>query len=48
MVVEAVSRIARCSTGVNLRVIYIGITHIMQLRMCVIKIVTFKGGHLMW
>ena len=45
MVVEAVSRIALCSTGVNLRVIYIGVAPIMQLR-TIIKIVTFKGGHL--
>ena len=26
----------------------IGVAHNMQLRMCVIKIITFKGGHLMW
>ena len=26
----------------------IGIAPITQLRMCVIKIVSFKGGHLMW
>ena len=43
MVVEAVSCIAGCSTGVNLKVIYIGVAPIMQL--C---IVTFKGGLLMW
>ena len=28
--------------------LYIGIAPIMQLPMYVIKIVTFKGGHLMW
>ena len=47
MVVEAVSCIAHCSTGVNLRVIYIGVAPITQLRKFVIKVVTFKGGHLM-
>ena len=26
----------------------IGVATITQLRTCVIKIVTFKGGHLMW
>ena len=26
----------------------IGVAPITQLRMCVIKIVTFKEGHLMW
>ena len=26
----------------------IGVAHITQLRACVIKIVTFKGSHLMW
>ena len=45
MVVEAVSCIAHCSTGVNLRVIYIGVAPISQLCTCIIKIVTFKGGH---
>ena len=28
--------------------IRIGVAPITQLRTCVIKIVTFKGGHLMW
>ena len=28
--------------------LYIVLAPITQLRMCVIKIVTFKGGHLMW
>ena len=28
--------------------VYIGVAHIKQLRTCLIKIVTFKGGHLMW
>ena len=28
--------------------IYIGVAPITQLSMCVIKIVTFKAGHLMW
>ena len=27
---------------------FIGVAPITQLRMCVIKIVTLKGGHLMW
>ena len=26
----------------------IGVAPITQLRTCVIKVVTFKGGHLMW
>ena len=26
----------------------IGLANITQLHMCLIKIVTFKGGHLMW
>ena len=34
--------LAKCSGSV------IGVALIMQLRTCVIKIVTFKGGHLMW
>ena len=32
----------------NLIGLGIGLAPIRQLRMCVIKIVTFKGGHLMW
>ena len=28
--------------------LHIGVAPITQLRTCVIKIVTFKGGHLMW
>ena len=29
-------------------IIYIGVAPITHLRTCVMKIVTFKGGHLMW
>ena len=28
--------------------LYIGVAPITQLRTCVIQIVAFKGGHLMW
>ena len=35
------------SEGLNKHV-HIGVAPIRQLRMCVIKIVIFKRGHLMW
>ena len=36
------------SNGHSPTLTIIGLASIMQLCMCVIKIVTFKGGHLMW
>ena len=41
---EMYSKIAQVSNFVHC----IGVAPIMQLRTCVKKIVTFKGGHLMW
>ena len=41
------------STNVTVNILkfqtnFVGVAPITQLRTCVIKIVTFKGGHLMW
>ena len=45
---HSLDRIIRAILVEGLKNISIGITHMMQLCICVMKIVTCKEGHLMW